>query len=615
MRILGDESGILLIGAILMAAIFITDIELPIGVVGSMLYFIPVILCLWSPKRRTLFIVAGVATILTIVAVPLKSPGDLFFVLLNRPLSIATLWIIVMLGGERWKTEKQLSELKMEAEDRVVEVERSRMDLEEERNLLQTVMNGAKRINLAFMDRDFNFVRVNETFARTCGYNADEMIGLNMFGLFPNDEVKAIFQRIWDAGMAAEGTNTVFIFPQRPGEITYWDWNLEPVRGHGGEIHGLIFSLVNTTERRKAEIDLEESEKKYRGLFESIHEAAIIGDLIYDENGRIIDVRILEANPMARDILGHIGSNDITGQMITSVLDPELVTRLGAILELLVAEGGPISTESRYSADRQIYKNWYHLLEPGRIFITATDVTDIRMAQKEAEQYAEKLKVSNDELQQFAYVASHDLQEPLRMVINYLSLLEIRYSDALDARGKEYISYAVEGGSRMRELIEDLLAFARVDSVITPFVPVDMNLVMDKTLATLRKQIAESGAAIYAAPLPTVIGDESQMLRVMQNLISNAIKFRGEAAPMIHVDSEDRPGKWLFSVRDNGIGIDPKGRDKLFKLFQRLHNRDEYPGTGIGLAITKKIIERHGGNIWFESSKGEGTTFFFTISK
>jgi PAS domain S-box-containing protein len=225
----------------------------------------------------------------------------------------------------------------------------------------------------------------------------------------------------------------------------------------------------------------------------------------------------------------------------------------------------------------------------------------------------EELARSNAELQQFAYIASHDLQEPLRMVTSYLQLFARRYQNQLDTNADEFIAYAVDGATRMQALINDLLAYSRVGTRNLPFEAVDCNLVVKQVIRNLQIAIAESQATVTYDSLPTVIGDETQLAQVFQNLISNAIKFRGVALPRVHITASRQNREWCFSVQDNGIGIEPDYADRIFVIFQRLHSRTEYPGTGIGLAICKKIVERHGGRIWIESELGQGTTFHFTI--
>jgi signal transduction histidine kinase len=242
------------------------------------------------------------------------------------------------------------------------------------------------------------------------------------------------------------------------------------------------------------------------------------------------------------------------------------------------------------------------------------DITEIVKLENELRCKTEALSRSNAELQQFAYVASHDLREPLRMVSSYLELLVKKYDgQMLDATAKEYIHFAIDGADRMQQMINDLLAYSRVGTQGKMFEMVEMDDVLDTALTDLKPAIAESRPSVTREPLPVIIADKTQMLMLMENLLSNAIKFRGEEPPQIHIAARGTGTEWTFSVQDHGIGIDRKYQDRLFHMFQRLHTREEYPGTGIGLAIAKRIVERHGGRIWFESEPGKGTTFFFTI--
>jgi signal transduction histidine kinase len=234
-------------------------------------------------------------------------------------------------------------------------------------------------------------------------------------------------------------------------------------------------------------------------------------------------------------------------------------------------------------------------------------------AEEQLRQTTANLQRSNTDLQQFAYVASHDLTEPLRMVASYLQLLADRYGQKLEPQAKEFIGYAVDGAKRMQALIQDLLAYSRVDLRGRSLQPTDAEQVFQAAVFNLKVALEESGAAITHEPLPRVLSDSVQLTQVFQNLLGNAIKFRGAEPPRIHVRAEQRDNEWVFSVRDNGIGIDPKDFERLFIIFQRLHTRQEYEGTGMGLAICKKILERHGGRIWVESAPGKGTTFWFTL--
>ena len=229
------------------------------------------------------------------------------------------------------------------------------------------------------------------------------------------------------------------------------------------------------------------------------------------------------------------------------------------------------------------------------------------------EQHAEELARSNTELEQFAYVASHDLQEPLRMVTSYVEILADEYQDKLDENADRYIGYAVDGAKRMKALIDDLLAYSRLSSGGTKFEDADCNDVVGRVVEALNASITETGASCNSGILPTVKGDGMQLHQLFQNLISNGIKFRSHQTPRIDVSAQREGEHWLFAVKDNGIGIAPRHHEQIFQMFQRLHHRGQYPGTGVGLAVSAKIVQRHGGTIWVDSDEGKGTTVYFTI--
>ena len=248
------------------------------------------------------------------------------------------------------------------------------------------------------------------------------------------------------------------------------------------------------------------------------------------------------------------------------------------------------------------------------VIAVVRDVSDRRRLESDLTRLIEELKRSNAELEQFAYIASHDLQEPLRVVSGYTQLLKRRYVAQLDAEANEYIDYAVDGVKRMQTLIHDLLAFARLSTRGRGFQPTDLNFLLRQVLANLAAQVDEAGATMTVGELPNLRVDASQVVQVFQNLLSNALKFRRPAVPLVITLTANRDGDyWRFTVSDNGIGIDAQYSGRIFEVFQRLHSRDQYPGNGIGLAICKKVVERHQGRIWFESTLGEGTSFHFTL--
>lgn len=390
---------------------------------------------------------------------------------------------------------------------------------------------------------------------------------------------------------------------------------------------------MDEAEQRQLEHVLRESEARFRSVFQ-LSSAAI---LLADDRGRVISCN------EASEALFRYGPGELDGLPLTEIMpqryrdahqaalqriasgEPPRLINSAASLELHGLKRGGVEFPMRLSLG-----SWH---SDGRRFYSGIvlDSTDVKRAEEQlrtvnatlerrvirrtadAERRARELERSNGELEQFAYVASHDLQEPLRMVASYVQLLERRYKDKLDADAGEFIGYAVEGAQRMQGLINDLLAYSRVGSRGKAVSAVDLEAVLSSTLSNLTVAIDEAGARVTHDPLPTVPGDAVQLGQLLQNLIGNAIKFRGERPPLVHVAAERKGDEWVCSVRDNGIGIDPEYAGRIFLIFQRLHARSAYPGSGIGLAVCKKIMERHGGRIWVESVSGEGATFFFTL--
>ena len=247
------------------------------------------------------------------------------------------------------------------------------------------------------------------------------------------------------------------------------------------------------------------------------------------------------------------------------------------------------------------------------IVVNSRDITGRKLVEEDLVQLADELKRSNTDLQQFAYAASHDLQEPLRVIAGFVKLLGKRYKDRLDSKAEEFIAHTVDGVKRMEILIKDLLAYSQIGTKGRAFRPTDCTAAVDNAVANLQAVIEENDAEVIYDRLPTIMADSTQLSRLFQNLISNAIKFRRGKKPKVHIDVESKEDEWIFSVRDNGIGIEPKDVERIFVIFQRLHTREQYSGTGIGLAVCKRIVERHGGRLWVESQPGKGSTFYFSI--
>jgi PAS domain S-box-containing protein len=328
------------------------------------------------------------------------------------------------------------------------------------------------------------------------------------------------------------------------------------------------------------------------------------------------DGRLTDLNPAWRHTLGY-NHDELRGRPLVDIVHPDDLDATTRALQRISQDSMTVRFENRCRHKDGSYRwlAWVVVASPQDqlLYAAARDITERRLTEDTLRQQAEELARSNKELEQFAYVASHDLQEPLRIVSSYVQLLARRYQGKLDQEADEFIAFAVEGANRMKILINDLLAFSRVGTRGRELAPVAMDDVFDRVVSNLQLAIEESGATVTHDPLPQVLADDVQTVQLLQNLIANAIKFRSQEPPRVHIGARRQGDRWLFFVRDNGIGIDPQYNERIFILFQRLHNRDEYPGTGIGLAICRKIVERHGGRIWLESEPGNGTTFYFTL--
>ena len=365
-------------------------------------------------------------------------------------------------------------------------------------------------------------------------------------------------------------------------------------------------------QRKRTEEALRESEERFRAIFEeSPAGKALIGT----------DNRFLAVNRAFCEMLGYSAA-ELTSTTHAALTHPDdLPPSRNGLEALWRGEHESFRTELRYT-HRDGHPVWADVSTsllrdprggPFHIMAHIQDITERKQAGDELRRTLAELERSNQELERFAYVASHDLQEPLRMVASYTQLLAQRYGDRLDQDAHEFIGFAVDGAARMRRLINDLLEYSRVTTQGDNLAPVDAQAALGQALTNLRAAIQDTGGVVTAEPLPWVLADATQLAQVFQNLVGNALKFRGEAPPLVHITVTPREGAWLFAVADNGIGIDPQYFDRIFIIFQRLHPSHRYPGTGIGLALCQRIVERHGGRLWVESAPGHGSTFYFTL--
>ncbi len=381
----------------------------------------------------------------------------------------------------------------------------------------------------------------------------------------------------------------------------------------------LVAVVLSEHIAKRAQKALRESEGRFRSLVEST------SDWIWevDESGVYT-----YASPKVKELLGY-EPEEIIGKTPFDLMPADEAKRVAAEFRAVM--------DARKDFDRlentNLHKEGYPVvLETSGVPIFDNkgnfrgyrgidrDITERKKAQEQLEilnaelkRHTRELEQSNRDLEQFAHVASHDLQEPLRVVASFTQLLERRCKDNLDSDVREYMDYIVDGATRMQQLINDLLVFSRVRARGRPLEPADCNAVLGQAIANLGRAIQENQAVITNDELPTVRVDASQIARLFQNLIGNAIKFRSGENPCVHVSAKKEGDQWVFSVRDNGIGIESQYHERIFEIFRRLHGREEYPGTGIGLALCRRIAERHDGRIWVESQEGKGSTFCFTL--
>jgi PAS domain S-box-containing protein len=449
------------------------------------------------------------------------------------------------------------------------------------------------------------------------GYPRDELLGQKVTSIVPEGFAERLIaddlRSAEDALAQQIGTGIELIGRRKDGGEFPIEIMLSPLESAEGTL--VTAAIRDIGVRKAAEKHLAQMEGRYRGLLEAAPDAMVV----VNQAGEIALL-----NLQAEKQFGY-RRDELLGQKVTNIIpegfaerliaddlrsaEDALAQQIGTGIELIGRrkDGGEFPIEIMLSP--------LESAEGTLVTAAIRDITTRRAAAADLLQKVEELKRSNEELGQFAYIASHDLQEPLRMVASYTQLLSRRYKGKLDSDADEFIAFAVDGASRMQRLIRDLLAYSRVGTKGSDLLDISSEDALRQALLNLRGAIEESGALVTHDPLPTVSADETQLIQLFQNLVGNAIKYQGPGVPKVHIAARSSEKKWTFSVQDNGLGIDPQYFEKIFGVFQRLHKREEFAGTGIGLAICKKIVEQHGGNISVESQPGHGSTFRFALAE
>ncbi|NUB91420.1 PAS domain S-box protein [Haloterrigena sp. SYSU A121-1] len=483
-----------------------------------------------------------------------------------------------------------------------------RKERERELELFRTLLDHSTDSVFVIDPNTGAFLDSNDTACRSLGYSREELLRLSV----PDIDTELPTREAWQsfvADLRAEG-ETTFEGMHRRKDGTAFPVEIDV--SHVELDREYVLSIArDVTERRERKRALEERKRELRTLIELLPVAVFVAD---------DDGRILEWNEAAEEVWGgEVAESESIAEYdrydgwwadTGEPVDPDEWALARAVRGEAVPDPDEIEIEGFDGERRTVLNHGMPIRdedgEVSRAVVTLVDIT-------ERKEYQRQLEKTNERLERFAYAASHDLQEPLRMVSSYLQLIEHRYSDDLDEEGREFLEFAVDGAERMREMIDGLLEYSRVQTQANPFEPVELDDVLADVREDLRVKIEEHDAAIVAEDLPRIEGDPSQIRQVLQNLLDNAIEYSGEGPPRIRVAAERDGAECVVAVRDNGIGIDPDEADRIFDVFERLHSRDEHSGTGIGLALCERVVERHGGEIWVESEPGDGTTFSFTL--
>lgn len=384
-----------------------------------------------------------------------------------------------------------------------------------------------------------------------------------------------------------------------------------PLFRDGDEPFQVYTTFNDITDKIIAKNKLKSSEERYKSLFNKITEGFALHEIVCNSEGEPVDYRFLDINPAFEELTG-LKRENVIGRLESEII-PEDTVDWVKIYGKVALEGVSIHFNEYSSALKRHYDVLAFSPAKNQFAVIFNDITHRVKIENEFKETLRQLKLTNSELEQFAYIASHDLKEPLRVITSFLQLLQRRYKDKLDEDANDFINFAVDGAIHLHELMDDLLAYSKINSRSDELSCVDMNDVLDIVKINLDILIRENDAVITSGKLPKIWADKTQMIQLFQNLINNSIKYRKIQNPKINVSAINEGDRWIFSVEDNGIGIPSEYSEQIFKIFKRLHDSQEYDGTGIGLAISKRIVEKHGGSIWVDTERINGTKFNFSL--
>ena len=467
---------------------------------------------------------------------------------------------------------------------------------------------------MVVVNQDGTIVLLNVRAEAQFEYSRDELLGQRVGTIIPEGFAERLIadglRSATEASAQQIGMGIELYGRRKNGSDFPIEIMLSPLESAEGLL--ITAAIRDISVRKMAEAQLAQTEARYRGLLEAAPDAMVVVNHVGE---------IILLNVRAEAQFGY-SRDELLGQRVATIIPEGFAERLIAdglrsaaeALAQQIGMGIELYGRRKDGTDFPIEIMLSPLDSAEGILITAA-IRDITV-RKKADAQVKELSRSNDELEQFAYIASHDLQEPLRMVTSYTQLLSRRYKGKLDSDADEFIAYAVDGATRMQRLIRDLLAYSHVGTKDIVLLDIPSESAFHQALMNLCVAVEQSGARVTRDPLPAVLADEVQLIQLFQNLIGNAIKYQKHGAPAIHVSAvkSSNNERWKFFVHDNGLGIDAPYQEKIFGMFQRLHKRDEFSGTGIGLAICKKIVERHGGRISVESQLGQGATFCFDLA-